>query len=139
MALVALAGCGYLIWMLVVPESAPTISAPMPAAAAQSDVATLAAQLAMFRKSVGRYPTSAEGLDALRERPVNVPPEIPWMKLRREIPRDPWGRAYEYEEMPGDPPVFRVFCRGEKLDDPSDDISQTLPAAPTPADAPKFR
>ena len=148
MALVALAGCGYLVWMLVMPESSPTISAPEPAAAAQSEIATLAAQLGMFQKNVGRYPTVAEGLEALKERPANVPKEIPWMKLRREIPRDPWGRAYEYEEMPGDPPVFRVFSRGENPNDPADDISQTLPAVPasatraadaTPAGSPKFR
>ena len=147
-AAVALAGCGYLIWILVVPDSTPPISAPMPNAAAQSEIATMAAQVGVFRKSVGRYPTVREGLDALVERPAGMAPEVFWPKLRTNIPRDPWGNAYVYEELRGDPPRYRIFSTGPNTTDPADDISQTLPAAPAdaapepdvkPVGAPKFR
>lgn len=141
-ALTALAGCGYLIWMLVAPETSATLSAPRPDAAAQSEIATMVAQLGIFQKSIGRYPTAAEGLDALVQRPSALPEEAKWPKLRSNIPRDPWGRAYEYQELPGIPPAYRVHSRGANPDDPSDDISQTLPAvsesSPQPA-TPRFR
>lgn len=149
-ALVALAGCGYLIWTLVAPESATTLSAPQPAAAAQSEIATMCAQLGFFQKSVGRYPTAAEGLEALVQRPSALAQETPWPRLRTSVPRDPWGRPYLYEELPENPPRYRVSSRGQNADDPADDIAQILPAitdqpAATPAPAqpapvvPKFR
>lgn len=151
MAAIALGGCGYLIWMLVAPDSTPPVSAPRPDAAAESEIATMAAQVGVFLKSVGRYPTAAEGLDALAERPANMPPEVFWPKLRTNVPRDPWGNPYLYEEVPGDPPTYRIFSHGKDLFDPADDISKTLPPAPAPdapeaaetpaapAGAPKFR
>lgn len=147
-AAIALAGCGYLIWALVVPETTPVLSAARPTGAAQSEIATMVAQLGIFRKSVGRYPTAKEGLDALVERPLDLPPEALWPKLRKDLPRDPWGNRYIYEPTPGDPPGYRVYSTGADTTDPADDISQTLPAIPpdetstpppTPASAPKFR
>ena len=146
-AAVALAGCGYLIWTMVAPDSTPTVSAPMPTGAAQSEIATMAAQVGMFQKSVGRYPTVSEGLDSLVQRPVGLRDEVLWPKLRTNVPRDPWGNAYLYEEVPGDPPTYRIFSTGPNTTDPADDISQTLPAfavpvaTPSPASSPslKFR
>lgn len=147
-AAIALAGCGYLIWTLVAPDSTPVLSAPRPAGAAQSEIATMAAQIGIFQKSVGRYPTAREGLDVLVERPADLPPDALWPKLRTNIPRDPWGNPYIYEPTTGDPPSYRIYSTGADTTDPADDISQTLPAiapaemappAAAPASAPKFR
>ena len=103
----------------------------------------MAAQVGIFRKSVGRYPTAAEGLEALVQRPVGLSEEALWPKLRTNVPRDPWGNAYIYEEVPGDPPTYRIYSTGPNTTDPADDISQTLPvvAAPgvTPAPGPRYR
>ena len=104
----------------------------------------MAAQVGIFRKSVGRYPATAEGLEALVQRPVGLREEVLWLKLRTNVPRDPWGNAYIYEEVPGDPPTYRIYSSGPNTTDPADDISQTLPAAPpaatpAPAGRPKFR
>jgi general secretion pathway protein G len=48
-----------------------------------------------FRLDVGRYPTTEEGLKALREKPSGAEgwqgPYLP-----KEIPVDPWSRAYVY-------------------------------------------
>ena len=147
-AAIALAGCGYLIWTLIMPDSLPTVSAPTPAGTAQSEIVTLAAQLGVFRDRTGRYPAVAEGLDALVERPVGLLPEVFWRKLRDDVPLDPWKNPYQYEEVPGDPPTYRVFSKGPNATNPADDFSQTLPAAPptatpapaaAPAGVPKFR
>lgn len=147
-AAVALAGCGYLIWTMVAPDSTPVLSKARPGPEAQSEIATMAAQIGIVRKSVGRYPTVAEGLDSLVQRPAGLPPEALWPKLRTSVPRDPWGNPYLYEEVRGDPPTYRIFSTGPDTTDPADDISQTLPAmpaaettapTPAPAGAPKFR
>jgi general secretion pathway protein G len=48
-----------------------------------------------FRLDVGRYPTTEEGMKALREKPSGVDKwEGPY--LPKEIPLDPWGNAYIY-------------------------------------------
>lgn len=130
-AAVALGACGYLIWFLTVGEKLPPPpSAPAPISAARAEIATMAMQCGVFRTSVGRYPTAAEGLDSLVERPAKMPREIFWMKLRTNMPRDPWNNPYQYEEVPGDPPTYRIFSTGPNTTDPADDISQTLPALP---------
>ena len=128
-ALVALGACGYLIWFLIAGDSVPPPSAPVPTAAAESELATIAAQLKVFQKRVGRYPTASEGLDALAQRPPGIPREKPWPKLWAKVPRDPWDRVYQYEETPGNPPVYRVFSKGANPDDAADDIAVVLPPA----------
>jgi general secretion pathway protein G len=48
-----------------------------------------------FRLDTGRYPTTEEGLKALREKPSGADKwEGPY--LPKEIPLDPWGNAYVY-------------------------------------------
>jgi general secretion pathway protein G len=56
--------------------------------------------LDMFQLDVGRYPSSQEGLEALRDRPTTAPR---WSGpyLRDEIPIDPWGAPYFYRS-PGE-------------------------------------
>lgn len=56
--------------------------------------------LDMFQLDVGRYPTTNEGLEALRNRPGSVPR---WSGpyLRDELPLDPWGNSYFYRS-PGE-------------------------------------
>jgi general secretion pathway protein G len=48
-----------------------------------------------FRRDVGRYPTSDEGLRALRERPADL---ASWRGpyVREDVPPDPWGRPFVY-------------------------------------------
>ena len=65
-------------------------------AAVQADInAHLSAALDLFELDNGRYPTTAEGLQALRIAPPGV---SRWKGpyLKRPIPNDPWGRPYVY-------------------------------------------
>ncbi len=65
-------------------------------AAAQADInAHLSASLDLFELDNGRFPTTSEGLEALRMAPSGV---RRWKGpyLKRPIPTDPWGRAYVY-------------------------------------------
>lgn len=49
----------------------------------------------LFKLDVGRFPTTAEGLDALVTNPGATGWNGPY--LRRGLPQDPWGNAYRYE------------------------------------------
>jgi general secretion pathway protein G len=82
--------------------------------AARSQIEILAVALESFRIDNHRYPTTEEGLDALRR-----PPEVfrlsTWNGpyLRRPIPNDPWGRSYRYRS-PGsvEPDGFDLYTYG---------------------------
>jgi general secretion pathway protein G len=65
----------------------------VPAARAQIDAFMIA--LEMYKSDTGQYPSTEEGLTALRIRPGST---LNWQGpyLPREVPRDPWGREYIY-------------------------------------------
>ena len=62
--------------------------------AARAQIEMFGSALDSFRLSVGRYPSTAEGLDALRKNPGVDFWDGPY--LRKEVPPDPWGRPYVY-------------------------------------------
>ena len=59
--------------------------------------------LEQYRLDNDYYPSSTQGLAALRARPEGEPAARNWRGpyLRKEVPRDPWGRAYLYRS-PGE-------------------------------------
>jgi general secretion pathway protein G len=68
-------------------------------AKAASDIATLSNLLQQFRIDCDRYPTTEEGLSALRVAPADVQGwKGPY--LQKELPTDPWNNEYVYE-FPG--------------------------------------
>jgi general secretion pathway protein G len=78
--------------------------------AARAQVELMGAALDMFRLDVGRYPTSQEGLDALRQRPSGLERwDGPYLK--KEIPRDPWGNSYIYRS-PGESAPYELMSYG---------------------------
>jgi len=64
-------------------------------AAAKTDLSTLQAAVSNFRLDCDRYPTTAEGLQALRVQPSDCPGwKGPYVQ---SIPQDPWHNDYHYE------------------------------------------
>jgi general secretion pathway protein G len=63
-----------------------------------------------FRLDTGRYPSSEEGLKALREKPSGTEmwkgPYLP-----KEIPLDPWGKPYVYKS-PGEHGEYDLISYG---------------------------
>ena len=63
--------------------------------AAKAQIELFGTALDAFRLDIGRYPTTEEGLKALREKPSGADnwngPYLP-----KEIPLDPWKRPYIY-------------------------------------------
>ncbi len=67
---------------------------------ARAQVEQLGKALDTYRLDVGTYPTSEQGLQALVAKPDGVDRwQGPY--LTKQIPADPWGRAYRYKS-PGD-------------------------------------
>lgn len=66
---------------------------------AKAQIEAFAKALDTMRLDVGRYPTSAEGLQALLARPAGM---NKWNGpyLGKKVPLDPWGKAYVYR-FPG--------------------------------------
>ena len=67
--------------------------------------------LDVFRLDVGRYPTTAEGLQALIVQPVGVNRwNGPYLR-KNIIPKDPWGNDYQYRS-PGQHGAFDLYSLG---------------------------
>ncbi|HDH13190.1 MAG TPA: type II secretion system protein GspG [Nitrospirae bacterium] len=79
--------------------------------AAYAQIELLGTALDSFRLDVGRYPTTAEGLEALLE-PVSGVEEWngPYLK-KSEIPLDPWNQPYIYES-PGRHGDYDLYSYG---------------------------
>lgn len=66
--------------------------------AAKQDLNALQQALKLYRLDNGRYPTSAQGLQALVQQPTLVPAARNWKPggYLERLPQDPWGTAYRY-------------------------------------------
>ncbi|MGE8545852.1 type II secretion system major pseudopilin GspG [Alcaligenes sp. Marseille-Q7550] len=78
------------------------------AAAARQDVASIMQALKLYRLDNGRYPTQAQGLQALVQKPAGVDN---WRSYLDRLPQDPWGNPYQYLN-PGVHEEIDVFSLG---------------------------
>jgi general secretion pathway protein G len=82
---------------------------------AETQIELLSVALDNYRLDNGSYPTTAQGLQALRVRPTTAPIPRNWRGpyLRRDVPADPWDRPYVYVS-PGehDPSSFDLLTLG---------------------------
>ena len=78
--------------------------------ATKAQIELFGTALDTYRLDVGRYPTTEEGLKVLREKPSGVEgwqgPYLP-----KEIPTDPWNRAYVYKS-PGEHGDYDLISYG---------------------------
>ena len=78
---------------------------------AKAQINLLGAALDDFRLDNGRYPTTEESLNALREKPEELPTwDGPY--LPKPVPKDPWNRPYHYES-PGTYGEYDIFSYGK--------------------------
>jgi len=78
--------------------------------AAKAQIALFETALDTYRLDVGKYPTTEQGLEALRVKPEEAErwdgPYLP-----KEIPQDPWGHAYVYRS-PGENGDYDIISLG---------------------------
>jgi general secretion pathway protein G len=84
----------------------------------KSEVTIAKAQIEAFEKSldtyrldVGRYPTTDEGLAALLVAPATAGAKWNGPYLKKSVPLDPWGHAYQYK-APGTKSEFEITSLG---------------------------
>jgi len=78
--------------------------------AAKAQVSEFETVLDVFRLDVGRYPSTDEGLQALRVRPGNLEKwDGPYLK--KDVPLDPWGHPYVYRN-PGQHGDYDLLALG---------------------------
>jgi general secretion pathway protein G len=64
--------------------------------AARTDINNLMQALKLFKLDNQRYPTSAQGLQALLTKPTTTPLPTNWKSYLDKLPNDPWGHPYQY-------------------------------------------
>ena len=78
--------------------------------AAKAQIGMIGTALDALRLDIGRYPTTDEGLAALRKNPgQNNGWDGPY--LPKEIPNDPWGKPYIYR-APGEHGDYDLYSLG---------------------------
>ena len=83
--------------------------------AAMSQINTFMTALGSYKLDTGVFPTTEQGLQALRVKPENQP-QWAGPYLTKDIPMDPWGRPYLYK-FPGEhgdePDIVSLGADGE--------------------------
>ncbi len=92
---------------------------------ARADIQAIEAALDIFRLDNFRYPSNAEGLRTLVERPDN--PDILWPQggYMRRLPMDPWNRPYLYRN-PGRNSEVDIYTLGRDGRDGGEGQDQDL-------------
>lgn len=85
------------------------------AVAARQDIAALTQALKLYRLDNGRYPSTAQGLAALHQRPAQPPEPRNWRPYMDRLPSDPWGNPYQYLQpgVHGEIDVFSLGADGQ--------------------------
>ena len=78
--------------------------------AAKAQISLFETALDTYRLDVGKYPTTEEGLQALRIKPDGIEKwDGPY--LPKDVPVDPWGNRYVYES-PGEHEEYDIISLG---------------------------
>lgn len=78
---------------------------------AKVQIESLSTSLELYKLDTGRYPDAREGLNALVQRPGDVPGwNGPYLK-KDKVPPDPWGQPYLYR-YPGKHGPFDILTLG---------------------------
>lgn len=90
-----------------------------------ADFKSLASALEMYKLNAGSYPTTAQGLRALAEKPSGAPVPRVWVQTMSRVPTDPWNQPYGYR-FPGKKRAneFEITSKGpDGMDNTGDDRS----------------
>jgi len=94
--------------------------------AAKGQIGLLEDAVQLYALNVGTCPTTQQGLLALREAPSDLKNAAKWAGpyLSEELPIDPWGQAYQYEQISAE--EFKIWSNGPDGQQGSeDDIDPT--------------
>ncbi len=92
---------------------------------AKSDIEShLATALKLYELDNGNFPTTAQGLEALRMKPNTSPVPVSWNGPYIEKDAiDPWGRVYVYQSPGKHRPDYDLYSKGKDEQSGDDDIT----------------
>ncbi len=91
---------------------------------AKAQIELLSSGLDTYRLDVGRYPSTAQGLDALRKPPEGVKNwDGPY--LSKDVPLDPWEHPYHYKR-PGKVEDYALYTLGQNAEEGGEGEDQDL-------------
>lgn len=83
---------------------------------AQNQLGNIEMALDQYYLDCGQYPTTEQGLKALRQKPTTSPVPEDWNGpyMKKEVPKDPWGNKYHYK-YPGEknPSSYDLYSLGK--------------------------
>lgn len=82
-------------------------------ARAKSDIQSLNTALSIYKMDNFQYPSSAQGLQALVQKPAGSPEAKNWNPngYLQKLPQDPWGNDYQYLN-PGSRAAIDIYSFG---------------------------
>jgi general secretion pathway protein G len=80
--------------------------------AARAQISAFQTQLDIYQLDIGAYPSSQQGLQALREPPAGLADPSKWNGpyAQKDIPLDPWQNQYIYEQI--GPTQYQLYSPG---------------------------
>jgi general secretion pathway protein G len=123
-----------LVILVIIASLAVTAYGPMQDRAyrnaARTQISAFDTPLQAYKMSIGDFPATGQGLDALRNTPSDLNDPTKWdgPYLGKEVPLDPWGNPYQYE-YPGKyridgPDIWSLGPNG--IDGDEDDIGNWM-------------
>ena len=92
-------------------------------AVAKADLSNIATALKLYELDNGGFPTTAQGLAALRERSTSVPLPKNWNgPYLEKDPVDAWGNAYVYASPGAHRQDYDLSSKGKDPNSADDDI-----------------
>lgn len=90
----------------------------------KADIQVISLALLSYQSRTMRLPTTEQGLRALVEVPTIEPIPERWQAFMKEVPKDPWGRVYNYRSpAQRSREGFDLFSAGrDGVDETPDDI-----------------
>jgi general secretion pathway protein G len=93
------------------------------AAVAKSDLSNIATALKLYELDNGGFPTTGQGLSALREKSSAAPAPKSWNgPYLEKDPVDPWGNAYVYASPGAHRADYDLSSKGKDVNAADDDI-----------------
>lgn len=91
----------------------------------EGDFSSISNALQSYKTNARHYPSQAQGLQALVEKPGSAPRPKRWTQILDNVPKDPWDNEYQYK-YPGSKDSSRpeiISLGKDGLEGTEDDLS----------------
>ncbi len=97
----------------------------------KQDILAVQNALDLYKLDNAVYPTTEQGLQALVTKPTTPPVPRDWKSdgYLQEVPQDPWGEAYQYENNEEQLKIYSFGPKGREANSPIGNWNMNNPSA----------